>query len=167
MKHSVPSVHSVQIRPSPPARRRGLKRTLHLPLRHSRLSPPARRRGLKPSYRRLYSVPPKSPPARRRGLKQQNRCLLRCRPASPPARRRGLKPAERWLRLLGYRVASRAEAWIETAIVDYPNPRPSVASRAEAWIETQVFCIGRLEPGSPPARRRGLKRLQHGRLRPL
>ena len=57
-------------------------------------------------------------------------------------------------------VASRAEAWVETAIIrDVPFTLP-VASRAEAWVETlSSLCVATLRETSPPARRRGLKQL--------
>ena|GEM_PF-7078887 len=78
---------------SPPARRRGLKQAANGISRPDRKSPPARRRGLKRGKTGDYSAAYQSPPARRRGLKH---------PASPPC-------------LLASEVASRAEAWVETA----------------------------------------------------
>ena len=57
-------------------------------------------------------------------------------------------------------VASRAEAWIETLIPVDQVDTVSVASRAEAWIETAAHKTPTTPSGSPPARRRGLKRHQ-------
>mgnify|MGYP001023666403 CR=1 FL=1 len=81
----------------------------------TRPSPPARRRGLKHEYMILYFDIMSSPPARRRGLKPTRSAAARRFARSPPARRRGLKPAVGGGGggLAG--VASRAEAWIETA----------------------------------------------------
>ena len=58
-------------------------------------------------------------------------------PDSPPARRRGLKPlvGGGWFDL--DELASRAEAWIETALVATRANTAGLASRAEAWIETR------------------------------
>ena len=54
---------------------------------------------------------------------------------SPPLRRRGSKQALRaWLD--SARVASLAEAWIETDEPVDASSRLAVASLAEAWIET-------------------------------
>src|SRR5690606_5310919 len=98
-----------------------------------------------------------SPPARRRGSKRPHRERGDPLCSSPPARRRGSKPARdaggragarrlprggvdrniksRGMTLLR-KVASRAEAWIETRNTRGRCYPPEVASRAEAWIET-------------------------------
>ncbi len=56
--------------------------------------------------------------------------------SSPPARRRGLKRDDRMITDVTVKVASRAEAWIETFVLYPYSVATSVASRAEAWIET-------------------------------
>ena len=88
---------------------------------------------------------------------------------SPPVRRRGLKPIQRILIPWKSRVASRAEAWIETdcRIRIFPRTEsppvrrrglkhwfgfgatyePVVASRAEAWIETSFRAAQRSAAG--------------------
>ena len=100
---------------------------------------------------------------------------------SPPVRRRGLKLVKGHAWKTAVLVASRAEAWIETACPKPSCRSPVVASRAEAWIETGhagqlclgVYVASRAEAwietrtliataelpdwGSPPVRRRGLK----------
>ena len=56
---------------------------------------------------------------------------------SPPVRRRGLKPVVPRAVVVGFIVASRAEAWIETVRQPFTfTTCVRVASRAEAWIET-------------------------------
>src|SRR5690606_19802632 len=55
------------------------------------------------------------------------------------------------------RVASRAEAWIETPGRRAATAGAGVASRAEAWIETDKGAVEHYMARSPPARRRGSK----------
>ena len=56
---------------------------------------------------------------------------------SPPTRRRGLKPYSIKGGWYLRKVASHAEAWIETSLARGYPPMASVASHAEAWIETR------------------------------
>ena len=77
-------------------------------------SPPARRRGLKRSLPPLEVADAYSPPARRRGLKLRCQGLSLSQCVSPPARRRGLKLNLAMMEFGHVSLASRAEAWIET-----------------------------------------------------
>ena len=83
----------------------------------------------------ISSVTSRSPPARRRGSKRPIHEALRRLHRSPPARRRGSKPQRARCGAGSFRVASRAEAWIETR---------------SKWP-------GGMSMRSPPARRRGSK----------
>ena len=74
-------------------------------------------------------------------------------------RRRGLKPRIPAVPAGIFRVASRAEAWIETNSIRKRDTKGRVASRAEAWIETLLFSGIAAKILSPPVRRRGLKRV--------
>src|SRR3546814_18708562 len=60
-----------RVRVSPPARRRGSKRRLPLPVSAVSTSPPARRRGSKHVAARQIFGERQSPPARRRGSKRR------------------------------------------------------------------------------------------------
>ena len=56
---------------------------------------------------------------------------------SPPTRRRGLKRINIDILAVDQRVASHAEAWIETTTSSASAGLSQVASHAEAWIETR------------------------------
>ena len=121
-------------------------------------SPPSRRRGLKRSKESTGGQRALSPPSRRRGLKQYNARIKNPRFTSPPSRRRGLKRTICRYNALIPDVASLAEAWIETVIVQpFHHDLLNVASLAEAWIETTQPCSQTTASPSPPSRRRGLK----------
>ena len=55
------------------------------------------------------------------------------------------------------KVASRADAWIETWQAGTTGGNAYVASRADAWIETSCDHGGASRNQSRPARTRGLK----------
>ena len=148
------------------------------------MSPPVRRRGLKHAggrgaFRLLGvasraeawietgwtwprpSVRKQSPPVRRRGLKQTIRPTSNKVFKSPPVRRRGLKPFANTPESSPLKVASRAEAWIETIKRRYRLERmlasPPVRRRGLKLAE-RGSC-GQQEHQSPPVRRRGLKHI--------
>ena len=99
-------------------------------------SPPARRRGLKLININKYIYQLGSPPARRRGLKLTGRKHgIGIRHVASRAEAWIETPSHHWARS-GTGVASRAEAWIETALGMRTSVMNEVASRAEAWIET-------------------------------
>ena len=79
---------------------------------------------------------------------------------SPPSRRRGLKHKLSQPARPGHTVASLAEAWIGTMEIILEEAAETVASLAEAWIETPSTTKLSKAFGSPPSRRRGLKRHQ-------
>ena len=98
-----------------------------------------------------------SPPSRRRGLKQSQLSDNGFAWRSPPSRRRGLKlvSLRRWCP--DVRVASLAEAWIETtswgkdiqAKLSPPSRRRGLKHMIARVLGVQYL--------SPPSRRRGLK----------
>ncbi len=57
---------------------------------------------------------------------------------SPLMQRRGLKPGVYQRVTTPFGVASHAEAWIETNVVESSKSTTAVASHAEAWIETWI-----------------------------
>ena len=99
----------------------------------------------------------RSPPARRRGSKRRRVCAaLRAR-SSPPARRRGSKRDGACHRQRGGRVASRAEAWVETTMAAGATAsRRSPPARRRGSKRAAPPAPG-ATAASPPARRRGSK----------
>ena len=104
----------------------------------SRTSRPARTRGLKHYQEDVYINVCLSRPARTRGLKLGELGRISGVCWSRPARTRGLKPKHLKTRHFPKKVASRADAWIETATVAMSLSLQAVASRADAWIETET-----------------------------
>ena len=128
------SAQVVELRRSPPARGRGLKRDpIRMPAGQS-VSPPARGRGLKradhSTAERADDVAPRAGAWIETDIPSTSLLVV----GSPPARGRGLKPFRR--------ASADADA---------------VAPRAGAWIETMIGSAFGLNPRSPPARGRGLK----------
>ena len=131
-------------------------------------SPPARRRGSKLGTRPDGRITVMSPPARRRGSKRQSCRHYRLSPQSPPARRRGSKPETVLANSRWQPVASRAEAWIETA--DMIFGATTLARRLpRGGVDRKTVDAARtdLARESPPARRRGSKRRCRGAVRSL
>ena len=110
------------------------------------MSHPAGMRGLKLLLLVARDRGQKSHPAGMRGLKQLRLKLMRKVKKSHPAGMRGLKQVGYVRVPVGYKVASRRDAWIET-LPSYPLMSLShVASRRDAWIETQVYSEGFQRP---------------------